>query len=147
MPQIQREDRMAEQHTPEQLKALSRRWFEEVWNKKNAAVIEQLAAPDVICHGLAGPNGQPLRGREGFRRFYEPFRAAFPDVQIAVEDVIVEGDKSAIRFTATGTHTGDGPAPGLAATGRKIRATGLCLVRWQDGRIAEAWNGFDAAGM
>ena len=79
-----------QQHTAEQLKGLSRRWFEEVWNKKNVAVIEQLASPDVVIHGLAGPGGQPLRGGEGFRTFYEPFRAAFPDVRISVEDVIVE---------------------------------------------------------
>jgi steroid delta-isomerase-like uncharacterized protein len=135
------------QHTPDQLKDLSRRWFEEVWNKKNAAAIDQLAAPDVVCHGLAGPGGQPLRGSAGFRAFYEPFRTAFPDVRVTVEDVIVEGDKSAIRFTATGTHTGYGPSAGLAPTGRRIQATGLCLVRWQDGRIAEVWNEFDAAGM
>lgn len=68
-----------------------------------------------------------------------------PTFHITVEDVIAEGDKTAIRLTATGTHIGD--AMGVPATNRPVKLTGLILVRWKDGKIVEGWNEFDAWGM
>lgn len=41
--------------------ALMRRWFDEIWNKGNARVIEELLAPDGIGHGLNDAQGQDLR--------------------------------------------------------------------------------------
>jgi steroid delta-isomerase-like uncharacterized protein len=126
------------------LKALSRRWFEEVWNKGRVEAITEMLHPQGIPHGI-GEAG--LRGPASFMPFYQAFRRAFPDMRINVEDVLVDGDQTAIRFSFTGTHRGPGPMKNLAATGRPISATGLTIVRWQDGQIIEAWNEFDAAGM
>jgi steroid delta-isomerase-like uncharacterized protein len=128
------------------LKALSRRWFEEVWNKGRAEAIEEMLHPQGIPHGI-GDTSEGRRGPAAFMPFYQAFRRAFPDMRIVVEDVLAEGDQTAIRFSFTGTHSGPGPMKNLAATGRPFRATGLTIVRWQDGQIIEAWNEFDAAGM
>src|SRR5437016_5920405 len=126
------------------LKALTRRWFEEVWNKGNTAVIDQLLAPDAVAHGLGAPSTN-LRGAAVFRPFYETFRSAFPDLKIQVHDVLAEGDQTATRFSFTATHTG--AFQGFAPTRRRIRATAIAIARWKDGRMIEAWNEFDAAGM
>lgn len=127
------------------LKALSRRWFEEVWNQGQSESIDALFAAAGVAHGLSDASGRPVLGPPGFRTFYDRFRAAFSDIHIEVDDVIAEADKTCTRFTFTATHTG--PELGFAPTGRRVRITGLCLIRWQDGQIAEAWNEFDAAGM
>ena len=125
-------------------KALSRRWFEEVWNKKRDDAIEEMLAPGGVVHGLS-ESGEDLPGPDAFRRFYRQFRSGFPDVRVTVDQVIAEGDMTALRFTAYGTHTGDGL--GIKATGRPIRVSGMCMVRWKDGKIVEGWNEFDAASL
>ena len=129
---------------PADNKALTRRWFEEVWNQGREATIDELLGPNGIAHGLA-EDGRDLPGPGEFRKFWRQFRSGIPDVRITVDQVIGEGDTTAVRFTAHGTHSGDGL--GVKATGRKVRVTGIVMIRWKDGRIAEGWNEFDAAGL
>ena len=130
---------------PADLKQLSRRWFEEVWNRRRAEVIEQMLAHDVIAHGLGeSPDSGPA-GVSQFIAFWEKFCGAFPDIRIDVEDVIAEGDRSAVRLSFGGTH--DGHHLGIQPSGKSVRATALCMMRWRDGQIVEAWNEFDAMGL
>jgi steroid delta-isomerase-like uncharacterized protein len=125
-------------------KALTRRWFEEVWNQGRAATIDELLAPDGVMHGL-GDGGRDLRGPAAFREFYQPFRAAFPDLKFTVEDVVGEGDRIAVRVSGRARHTGDGM--GLKATGRSVTLSAIAIARWKNGKIAEGWNEFDADGL
>jgi len=125
-------------------KSLIRRWFEEVWNQKREAAIDELAAPDVIVYGL-GPQNPPPRGREPFITFWRQFCGAFPDIRITVEDVIAERDLTCARISFTGTHHGH--HLGVPPTTNRVAATGLCLTRWRNGQIVEAWNEFDALGV
>lgn len=129
----------------EELKALMRRWFEEVWNKGRAEAIDEMFAEDGVAYGLADETGAPLRGAAGFKPFFQSFRNAFPDIEIVVEDAIAEGDKVAARCTVRATHAGDGL--GFAATQRPVEFTGIALVRVRDGKIVEAWNNFDFMGL
>lgn len=129
----------------EELKALMRRWFEEVWNKGRAEAIDEMFAEDGVAYGLADETGAPLRGAAGFKPFFQNFRNAFPDIEIVVEDAIAEGDKVAARCTVRATHAGDGL--GFAATQRPVEFTGIALVRVRDGKIVEAWNNFDFMGL
>lgn len=124
-------------------KALTRRWFEEVWNNRRREAIHELSHSDATTYGLA--EGATAVGIEQFIPFYDRFLATFPDMHIKVEDVIGEGNKTAVRLIATGTHKGD--AMGIAPTNKKISFSGIILVRWKDGKIIEAWNEFDAWGM
>ena len=117
------------------------RWFEEVWNKGREAAIDELAAPDVIAHGLVDSQGNELAGREGFKAFWRQFRNAFPDVHVDVHDGIVDGEKVAVRCTVRGTHMGDGI--GIAPTSKPVMFTGICIARVENGQVAEAWNNFD----
>jgi steroid delta-isomerase-like uncharacterized protein len=123
--------------------ALVRTWFEELWNRGREDVIDRMLSEKVVIHGLGSGivSGEPIKGREEFRRFYRGFRTAFPDLKIRVEDTVTEGDRVAARCRVTGNHTGDGL--GLTATGRSVDFGGMCIVRLVGGHFAEAWNEFD----
>ncbi len=124
---------------------LLRRWFEEVWNKGREEAIDEMFAEDGIAHGLAEDGGQPLQGPSGFKPFFQKFRAAFPDIEVVVEDTITEGDKVAARCTVRGKHQSD--SLGFAATQQPMEITGMTIVRVRDGKIVEAWNNFDFMSM
>lgn len=117
------------------------RWFEEVWNQAREAAIDELAAPNVVAHGLVDAEGNEIRTREGFKAFWRQFRSAFPDVHVTVEDGLVDGDKVMVRCTVRGTHKGQGV--GLAPTLKHVTFSGMCSARIEGGRIVEAWNNFD----
>jgi steroid delta-isomerase-like uncharacterized protein len=128
-----------------ELKSLVTRWFDEVWNAKREATIDELAAPDCIVHGLGEGGAEPLAGSAAFKRFWRQFLSALPDIRVTIQDVIAEGDRAAFRFVAEGTHTGDGL--GVKPTGRRVRVTAMGFIRARDGQIVEGWNEFDAAGL
>jgi len=126
------------------LAALSRRWFEEVWNQRREATIDELFAPDGIAHGLS--DGQKkLPGPVAFRGFWKRFLNAFPDLRIEIDDVITQGDKTALRFHFTGTHRG--ADLGLTPTGKQVNVTGMSIIRWRDGQIVDGWNEFDVMSL
>lgn len=125
----------------EENKALVRRWFDEVWNKGNAEVIDELFDQDGIAHGLSDDPANPVRGPQDYRPFYAVFREAFPHLTIVVEDMIAEGDKVAARCSVHGKH--EGAFRGKSATGSPVDITGITIVRIAGGKIVEAWNNFD----
>jgi len=124
--------------------ALTRRWFEEVWNQNRAATIDEMLDPEVVIHGLDG-EGQPRIGPDHFRAFFSLFRSGLSDIRVTIEDLLSDGDKTVARLTLRAIHSGDGM--GVPATGRPVRGTGIVITRWKDGRIVEGWNEFDAIGM
>jgi len=124
---------------------LLHRWFDEVWNKGRGEAIDQMAAPDVIAHGLVDAEGYKVVGREAFKVFWHQFRTAFPDLRVEVHDGFADGDKVMVRCTVTGTHKGEGI--GLAPTRKAVTFTGMCIARIKDGQIVEAWNNFDFLGL
>jgi steroid delta-isomerase-like uncharacterized protein len=129
----------------EENKALIHRWFEEVWNKGREEAIDEMFAEDGIAHGLTDEGVEPLRGAAGFKPFFQKFRAAFPDIEVAIEDTISEGDKVAARCVVRGKHQSD--SLGFAATQQPMEITGMAMVRVRDGKIVEAWNNFDFMTM
>ena len=122
-------------------KAVLRKWFDEVWNERRDAAIDQLAAPHSLVHGL----GPDLRGPEGFKTFHTSFCNAFPDIHVTLEDLVCEGTMVAARWRATGTHRGDGL--GFPATGKPVSFTGMVFARVENGQLVEGWNTLDQLGM
>lgn len=45
--------------------------------------------------------------KEGFKQFVHVLWKAFPDIRITYEDIVIEGDKVACRYSITGTHKGE----------------------------------------
>lgn len=129
----------------QEYETLLHRWFEEVWNNKSEEAIDEMFAEDGIANGLNDADGNPLRGPEAFKTLQRAFIAAYPDLNITVEDTITEGNKIAARCTVRATHAGEGL--GMTPTNQPIEFTGLTIVQIRDGKIIEAWNEFDFMKM
>ncbi len=126
----------------EQNKVLVRRFYDEVFNRKNLAAIDDFLDPNIIEHAL--PPGLPS-GSEGSRQFIGMYLTAFPDMHLTAEDIIAEGEKVVVRLTYRGTHRGE--LMGIPPTGKQVTVTGIQIVRVANGRIAENWINLDALGM
>lgn len=104
-------------------------------------VVDQTLTPDWECV-------PPLRhgtGPEGYRRLIDDLRKAFPDISVTIEDVLVDGDKVAVRAVARGTHSAE--LMGIAATGRPVEYRACDIHRVVDGRIAQTWHLEDFFGL
>jgi steroid delta-isomerase-like uncharacterized protein len=122
-------------------KQVSRR-FTELFSTDDGSFADEVLAPDVVFHGLAGGD---LRGIEATKGFIAAYRAAFPDALSSVEDQVAEGDKVVTRWRARGTHAG--PLGELPATGRAFDVGGITIERFAGGRIAEVWVARDELGL
>ena len=126
-------------------KELLRRWFAEVWSAGRTDAIDEMFAADGVAYGLSGETGEAMRGPEDFKTYHAQMRTAFPDVTVVIDDILAEGDCVAARCTVRGNHRGD--SLGVAPTNFPVDFTGMCFVRIEDGKIAEAWNNFDFMRM
>ncbi len=97
-----------------------------------------LYAPDAVFHGFPDAFAPT---RDGIAEFFRTLVSAVPDAKIAAEDVMVDGDRVALRFVLTGTHRGD--LFGAEGTGRSLEVEGITVVRFVDGVVAERWNRLD----
>jgi predicted ester cyclase len=120
-------------------KAVVRRYLEEVINRGNFAVVEEIIAPDYVNHTAGGGIGS---GREGFVRGLRAMKTAFPDWTVTVEELLAEGDFVVDRFAIDATHTGS--VNGIAPTGRRITTLGMHMWRLADGKLVEGWYVTDA---
>jgi steroid delta-isomerase-like uncharacterized protein len=126
--------------TPEQHKALVRRYIESVWNQGDPTLIDELVAPDYIQHAQGVPPG-----RAGVKQFFAALRPAFPDIHNTIEDMIAEGDKVVWRSTIRGTHSG--PFRGIPPTGKQVTITAINILRLQNGQFVENWGEQDNLGL
>jgi len=131
---------------PEQSRAMStesnkgvvRRFITEAWNSDDVAAVDELIHPDYVLDGIG-------QGPDAVKRNIAACRAAFPDLEVVIEQMVAEGDWVAVRVTLHGTHLG--PLGGIPPTGR--RATMKEMVFWQvvDGQLRDIWSVGDALGL
>jgi steroid delta-isomerase-like uncharacterized protein len=122
--------------TVEQHKAHIRRYFAEIVSKGNLEAIPDFVAPNIVFRGPYTP--EPIQGITGFKELIAMLHAAFADLKITEEDMIVEGDTVATRWMASGTHRGD--FMGTGPSGKPFQFTGTAFYRIADGKIVEAWS-------
>ena len=120
-------------------KAIARRDYEDVWNNRNLAAIDDLFEMDSLRHGTGES------GNERYRQEVTMYTNAFPDLHFAVEDVIAEGDRVVVRWVATGTHRGD--LPNVPATGKQVTVAGMSISTVRNGKIVEKSGNWDALGL
>ena len=116
--------------------------FGEAINSGNLEIINDLVAPDAIENDPAP--GQ-AKGPQGYIDFFTKLGAAFPDMKIEVEQLVADDDNVAFAYTLTGTHNGD--FNGIPATGKKIKARGLQISKFKDGKMVERWGSSDELGI
>lgn len=128
--------------TTDQNRAIYERFCNEVLAIGNLDAIDALVDPSVVSHS---PFPGQAPGRDGFKRAFGQFRAAFPHLEIDIHDIIAAGDKVVGYFTVTGVH--EGRFMGIAPTGRKVTYQEMVIVRMKDGKIVEHWSVADSLSM
>ena len=71
----------------------------------------------------------------------ELHRSTFPDLRITLTDVLAEGDRVAVQWTAQGTH--HGAYGSVVPTGAGVIVRGMDLVHIAGGRIMALHSFFD----
>ena len=120
-----------------------RRYFTEVL-AGDIDVADEIVAENMVFYG---PNywGEAIHGRAKFKGFVQYLRTAFPDIEFAVHEEVVAGNRIASTFTFTATHQGEWQ--GLAPTGRSIELPGADVFHVADGKIQEIHVFYDTLGL
>ena len=121
-------------------KAIARDFLDELWNRGNFLVVDQMLASDYDGH-----DSTVIRGPEGAMEFVPRLRSAFPDYQFTVLDQIAEGDKVATRWRIRGTHEGE--FQGIQPSGVQMEMTGITIFRIASGKLIEGWTNEDVFGV
>jgi steroid delta-isomerase-like uncharacterized protein len=125
-------------------KVLLRRYWGELWDQRQFALLDELFTPTFVFHAPVVPGG--VRGSEAFRQHViVPLLTAFPDLKFTPGPAIAEGDRVAMEFTMSGTH--QGPFEGVPPTGRTFSVPGISTSRITAGKIEELRGVFDGLFM
>jgi steroid delta-isomerase-like uncharacterized protein len=101
-------------------------------------MIDELVEPDARIHT---PLPLEATGAQLLKQVWAALLQAYPDLHVAVEDLIAEGDKVVCRNVVTGTHQGE--YMGIPPTGKPVTYNEIFIFRFEDGRIAETWGVVD----
>jgi steroid delta-isomerase-like uncharacterized protein len=126
--------------TPDERKSLVRRLTDELWNKGNLDVCDEVFAAHCSFHDPSFP----IDGVAGMKEQVRQLRAATPDLHVDVQDVLADGEMTAARWTMGGTSRGE--FRGLPATGKTYVMTGMTIHKWEGERIVEEWTNYDLLG-
>ena len=126
--------------TPDERKSVVRRWNDELWNKGNLEVCDEVFAANCSFHDPSFA----VEGVTGMKEQARLLRAANPDLHLDVHDILADGEMTAARWTMGGTSRGE--FRGLPATGKTYVMTGMTIDRWEGERIVEEWTTYDLLG-
>jgi steroid delta-isomerase-like uncharacterized protein len=122
-------------------KAIVRRYIEQIVNNQRNDLVDEFFVDTVELHG-PGPG---INGRAALGEYYATFAAAFPDWHTRINDMVAEGDKVVVRYTATSTHQGE--FRGIPATGKPYTQDAIAIYRLTNGKIVEGWVQTDLLSM
>ena len=132
---------IGEKMTPEAAEKIIRRYYDEMINKRNLDIVNELLASDWIDHSPSMSADTLEAEKERMKGMID----AFPDMEATIDDVVVVGDKVISRWTITGTNTGE--LMGMPATGKPAKVSGIQIERVGGGRIHERWENWDEMGF
>jgi steroid delta-isomerase-like uncharacterized protein len=124
-------------------KAIVRRLYQEVWNKRRLEVVDELISPS---HALTDPmvSGSQI-GPELYKRRVVELTMSFPDLRFTMEDTIAEGGKIVVSWIIFGTQKGE--FMNIPATGRKVSVEGITIHHITNGKILDSYARWDALGL
>lgn len=113
--------------TLEEMKAFVRRHFDDFVNRQQSDVALKNFSADFLDHDEpGGAVAGPLAAKTMMEHAYQ----RWPDLRVAVVDILAEGDKVMVRNIWTATEK---------ATGKKIQFHGFVLWRFANRKIVERW--------
>src|SRR5436190_12328833 len=100
---------------PAKIRKLAKKWFDELWNKRNGDALPKLMHAEAV----GDTEGGTVTGHaEFYYKLHGPLLAAFPNIKVAIDGIVAEGNDAVVRWTLTATHTGD--MMGIPASNRRI---------------------------
>ena len=125
------------------IKKLARRWFDELWNKRNGDALPRLMHPAAV----GDTEGGMVTGHaEFYYKLHGPLLAAFPDLKVTVDGIVVAGNDAVVRWTLTATHAGEMMT--IPASNRRVSVGGMTWLRYDDdGKVVAGWDRWNAAGL
>lgn len=126
----------------EQNKQIMKRMIEEVWNKGNLLVADELFAPTHTSP--SAPDLPP--GPESVKMLVTMFRSAMPDYQMKIDMMMADDHKVVARFVQWGTHVG-APLMGMPPSGRRAEWTEIGVLEIENGKIVKSWYEVDMLSM
>jgi predicted ester cyclase len=123
----------------EQNKALVMRYAEEVWNKGDMAVADEIVASNYTRYNVGGTPKGTIRGREALKQYIMTVRTAFPDWHVTARDVIAQGDKVVVRWALRGTFKGEWKVPAgvIPPNGEKCAFEDLMIYHIAGGKVVK----------
>lgn len=118
--------------------------YEEAYNQGSLDVLDELIDPDYLRHQ---PPMKDVKGLDAYKKFVADVRNAYTNFEIRKEDVLVDGNKTVVRITLTGKHTGKTPTLMAPPTGKEIAMVGCTVATWENGKIVEEWAYNDYMGL
>lgn len=118
-----------------------RRFVAEIVNQGEFSSLKEIVDPNYVFRSP----GEEVHGPEELEALIAGYRGAFPDLNMAIDELMVADDVTVLAFTLTGTHRGD--LLGIPATGRQVNVQGMVRSRFRDGRIAEEWEILDQLSL
>ncbi|HEY4190998.1 MAG TPA: ester cyclase [Candidatus Limnocylindrales bacterium] len=123
-------------------KDIVRRYIAEIFVAGNTAAVDDLVAEDFVQHGSPASTGDP---RADLRQTIERVGKGLADPEFVIHDLIAEGDRVAVRLTASATHVGE--FMGMPATNKRYTIEEIHVFRVRDGLVAEHWHDFNPLAM
>jgi steroid delta-isomerase-like uncharacterized protein len=128
---------------PTNNKAIVRRLYDEVWNKRRLEVIDELISPS---HALNDPLASDSQvGPKLYKQRVVELTTSFPDLHFSIEDMIAEKGKVVACWTISGTHKGE--FMDITATGKRVSVEGITIHLITNGKILDSHARWDALGL
>lgn len=108
--------------------------WQAAWDLGDVDALDRLLAPD---YRRVSGSDQGL-DLEAFKATIVTTRASFPDLTTVIEDLLIDGDRMAVRWQSTGTHTHS--FLGVPATKRTITVTGATFATFGDDGLIHVEN-------
>jgi steroid delta-isomerase-like uncharacterized protein len=128
----------------EELKATFHRTVYAAYNQGNVDALDEIYAPEFVYHRSPFPDAVDLKA---YKQVILDLRQAFTDVKLTFDQMIVEGDTAATRWTFEAKHTGQSPSFPFPATGKQVKITGTAMTHLKGGKATEEWNSVDWLGF
>ena len=129
------------QGTIEQNKAIATRFVEEIFVRGSFEAVDELLADDFVGHTWPSTGD----GRADLKRAIERVSKGLADPEFLIDDMIAEGDRVAVRLTASATQAGE--FMGMPGSGKRYTIGEIHIFRMRDGRVVEHWHQFDQLAM
>ncbi len=116
--------------------------FGEAVNNGNLEALKDVVAEGSVDHD---PTDGQVAGPQGYIDFFTELRTAFPDLKIEVKHLVADDENVSFAYEVTGTHNGD--FMGIAPTGKAIKARGMQISKFDNGKMTERWGSSNELGI